>query len=90
MTDAQYHRRCKLILTMAGEVVLSGYPNPIYDRYLSGWRRVTRRMRVYGRWTPKYASRPNKTEALWMNFDPGTVNPEGSTVHRATSREHGL
>lgn len=44
---------------LEGMVVLSGYPDPLYDATLAGWRRVT---------TETYAdgARP-RTEVLWIN-----------------------
>ena len=44
---------------LAGMVVLSGYPDPLYDQRLAGWRRVS---------TLAYADGAReRTEVLWLN-----------------------
>ncbi len=41
MTDADHEELCRRLLTVEGFVVLSSYPNPIYDEILEGWKMVT-------------------------------------------------
>lgn len=45
--------------SLAGMVVLSGYPDPLYDRRLAGWRRVETRAYADGA--------RERTEVLWLN-----------------------
>lgn len=47
------------LLGLAGYVVLSGYPSPLYDARLSGWRRLEKQALADG-------ARP-RTEVLWLN-----------------------
>jgi D12 class N6 adenine-specific DNA methyltransferase len=52
------------ILTADYRWVLSGYPSPLYDRWYSGWRRVTfttgTGQAAAGEWS-------TRTEVLWSN-----------------------
>jgi DNA adenine methylase len=43
-----------------GRVILSGYPSPVYDAALPGWRRVERRAHADGA--------RERVEVLWLNF----------------------
>lgn len=58
--------------TLRGMVVLSGYPHPMYDDALPGWRRIERAALADG-------ARP-RTEVLWINpacaaaLDHGTLH----------------
>lgn len=47
------------LTTLEGMVVLSGYPHPLYDAALRGWRKVERAAMADG-------ARP-RVEALWLN-----------------------
>lgn len=42
MTDADHEELLDALLGLEGSVVLSGYAHPMYDRKLSGWRRIER------------------------------------------------
>ena len=48
-----------------GSVMLSGYPNELYDQALSGWNRYDRKLdnKVSGGKTKR-----KMTESLWGNF----------------------
>jgi DNA adenine methylase len=59
MTVAQHEALLVALKRLRGTVVLSGYENPLYDRALRGWRRVTR---------PSLADGARKrTEVLWIS-----------------------
>lgn len=60
MTIEQHEELLAFLLTLQGRVVLSGYPSPLYDKALSGWRRVERVALADGA--------RKRTEVLWMNF----------------------
>jgi DNA adenine methylase len=60
MTDEQHEALLAFLRTLKGMVVLSGYPNPIYDAALSDWCRVDRKALADG------ASA--RVEVLWMNY----------------------
>jgi DNA adenine methylase len=51
------------LLRVEGCVVLSGYPNALYERVLAGWRRTEILSNAFN------ANEP-RVEVLWMNFDP--------------------
>jgi DNA adenine methylase len=65
MTDAQHRELLDVLRRVKGKVMLSGYPNPLYDGALAGWTRHT--MGV-----PNHASSSRRkrkmTEVLWCNF----------------------
>lgn len=61
MTDADHLRMLQFLRGLKGTVVLSGYPDDLYDRELRGWRRIERaaladgaRKRVEVIWTNRY------------------------------------
>jgi DNA adenine methylase len=67
MTDAQHTELAGLLRGLAGMVVLSGYPSPLYAGLYPDWERVERRATVQGAGTA--------TEALWLS--PRTVEAFG-------------
>jgi hypothetical protein len=54
-----------VIVGLKGRVLLSGYPSPLYDRYLAGWNR-------YDFDQPNHAaggrSKRRMAELVWCNF----------------------
>lgn len=68
MTDDDHRELAKVLRSLKGKVVLSGYPCEMYDKELfSDWRRVER---------PHLADGARKrTEVLWMNFEAGEHQP---------------
>lgn len=61
MNDDQHSKLLQYLRGVQGKVILSGYPNPIYDDALSDWRRVTRTALADGA--------AKRVEVLWMNFE---------------------
>jgi DNA adenine methylase len=59
MDDADHVALLAVLKSLAGMVVLSGYPHPLYDDALPGWQRVERDALADG-------ARP-RTEVLWIN-----------------------
>ena len=59
LTDADHSDLLGFLKTLKGAVVLSGYPHPLYDEFLSSWQRVERPSMADG------ARR--RTEVLWLN-----------------------
>lgn len=60
MTDEEHAELCKTLLLHTGPVILSGYDNDIYNKYLHGWRKIS---------TPARAENSlPRTEVLWMNY----------------------
>jgi DNA adenine methylase len=59
MSDEQHEELAEFLQTLAGGVVLSGYPSPLYERLYRNWHRVDRQALADG-------ARP-RIESLWMN-----------------------
>ena len=59
MTDADHAELLVFLRDLAGMVVLSGYPHPLYDQQLGDWTRIEREALADG-------ARP-RTEVLWIN-----------------------
>lgn len=59
MEPADHEALLQRLATAAGMVVLSGYPNDLYDAVLPGWRRVTKETHADGAL--------DRTEVLWVN-----------------------
>lgn len=59
MDDAAHAALLAGLCDLAGMVVLSGYPHPLYDDALAGWRRVERVALADGA--------RERTEVLWIN-----------------------
>jgi len=65
MTAADHRQLLALIKQCQGKVMLSGYPNPVYDQELAGWNRQDFAIdnKAAGGETKR-----QMTESLWMNF----------------------
>ena len=62
MDDDAHVALAKVLDSVGGKVVLSGYPSELYDRLYGSWRRVERKA---------MAEKGKETiEVLWMNFEP--------------------
>lgn len=59
LSDRQHVALLERLRTLQGMVIVSGYPSEMYDRVLSGWKRVERNALAEG-------ARP-RTEVLWIN-----------------------
>lgn len=59
LSDDDHRTLLSFLTTLSGMVVLSGYPSPIYDDALPGWRRIERAALADG-------AKP-RTEVLWLN-----------------------
>jgi len=65
MTEADHKAMLKAIRQCQGKVILSGYPNPLYDRALHDWNRheIAIDNKAAGGKTKR-----KMTEVLWMNY----------------------
>jgi DNA adenine methylase len=59
MTDADHGKLLAFLPSLAGAVILSGYPHHLYDEALPDWRRVTVDAHADGA--------RDRTEVLWIN-----------------------
>lgn len=59
LTSADHEALLNVLLGIKGMIVLSGYPSPLYDDALAGWRRIERAAHADGA--------RDRTEVLWIN-----------------------
>ena len=67
MTDAEHHQLLDVLLACKGKVMLSTYPNPIYDERLRGWNRDDH-LRDNKASSSRSKGGDLKTERIWMNY----------------------
>jgi DNA adenine methylase len=64
MTEAEHAELLDVLMGCHGTVVVSGYPSPLYDARLAGWRRIVFEM-------PNHAgqgkSKQRRQEVIWIN-----------------------
>jgi DNA adenine methylase len=68
MTAEEHEEMVSVLAKAKGLVILSGYPNDLYDKTLANWRRID-----FGKETTMGVNgkRGARMETLWMNFDDG-------------------
>ena len=79
MDESQHSAMLDTILQCRGRIMLSGYPNDLYDETLKGWRRYDRKI---DNKVASGSSKPIMTESLWCNFEaeaPEAPGDEGAT-----------
>lgn len=59
LTDDDHRKLLEFLPTLAGAVILSGYPHPMYDAALTGWHREQVAAHADGA--------RDRTEVLWLN-----------------------
>jgi DNA adenine methylase len=64
MTDTEHEQLAKGLHAARGAVALSGYRCPLMDRLYGDWHRVDADTRLCN------SSKGERTESLWMNYDP--------------------
>lgn len=64
LPDETHIELCLRIRQLRGRVALSGYANPIYDRYLADWRVHSRQVSL----RMKSVGRVERVERLWLNY----------------------
>lgn len=68
MEDTEHMELLEALLAHRGPVILSGYDNDLYNKYLPGWHREE---------TTGYSQvGSRKQEILWMNFEPSYTQME--------------
>jgi DNA adenine methylase len=61
MTDADHEMLLEYLQSLKGMVMVSGYPHPMYDDALSGWKRVEKKALAGG------SKDKERIEVLWIN-----------------------
>lgn len=69
MTNGDHEDLLRVLKRLKGSVILSGYSSELYEQEMRDWFRVERQALADGA--------RERTEVLWMNFDPGEVMPAG-------------
>ncbi len=67
MTDAEHEQLASVLHSVRGAVALSGYSCPFMNRLYGHWRCVDADTRLCN------SSKSERTESLWMNYDPATL-----------------
>jgi DNA adenine methylase len=65
MTTDQHRELLATIKECKGKVMLSGYPNDLYERELAGWKHEDT---IIDNKASSVKEKPKKTERIWMNF----------------------
>jgi len=67
MTEKDHRRLAKLLRSLKGSVILSGYHSELYSTIFRDWRRVEREALADGA--------RKRVEVLWFNFSPAVEKP---------------
>lgn len=77
MTDQDHHQLVDVILKCSGKVMLSGYPNMIYQRLeAAGWDTVDFNVTKS---SSSQATKPKAVERIWANFELGSEGAESAS-----------
>lgn len=79
MTDQEHRKLAELLHSLRGRVAVSGYRCALMDRLYREWHRVDAPTRLCN------SSKGERTESLWLNYDPATV-PFPKTVGSVGNR----
>ena len=73
MTDEQHRQMLELVKDARARVIISGYPNALYDSMLTGWRteefRVNASSALGKNGAGAESGRSNRIEKVWMNYN---------------------
>lgn len=77
MTEADHRQLAAVLASVAGKVVLSGYPSALYDELYAGWRVMEFDIANHA---AGGKTKARKTEKLWMNWTPANddINPRST------------
>jgi DNA adenine methylase len=71
-----HERLAEVLTTTEANVVLSGYPSPLYDDLYSGWWRMDVPVKVHSS-NSVTAERGDRIESIWCNFEPEARPQQG-------------
>jgi DNA adenine methylase len=71
LSDADHEQLLDFLQTLSGMVVLCGYPHPLYDEKLRGWRKFERRALADGA--------RERLECTWLNPAAEAARPFAQT-----------
>ena len=70
MSEMDHLRLLRLLNMVSGNVILSGYDHPMYNKELAGWDRVEIEMPTGGALRRGEGTRTQRTEVLWVKPQP--------------------
>jgi DNA adenine methylase len=72
MTDREHEELAELLRSVQGAVAVSGYQCSLMDRLYRDWIRVDANTRLCN------SSKGERTESLWVNYDPESYSQTAS------------
>lgn len=69
LSDRQHEELAELLNSVRGAVAVSGYRGSVMDRLYRGWHRADADTRICN------SSKGERTESVWLNYDPVTIQP---------------
>lgn len=79
MPEQDHVELLELLATVRGNVLLSGYPSPLYDRHLAGWHKHAFHLPNHA---AGGAAKRRMTELVWTNFHWGGLQPRRQLKNR--------
>jgi DNA adenine methylase len=70
MAEQEHAELLNLLREVNGKVLLSGYPNPLYEEKLARWNRVDFNLANYA---AGGAAKRRMTECVWIKFEGGVM-----------------
>jgi hypothetical protein len=74
MSDGEHEALSESLHTIRGAVALSSYRCPLMDRLYCDWQRVDAVTRLC------HSTKGERTESVWLNFDPKEMPPSPATA----------
>jgi DNA adenine methylase len=65
MTEEQHIELLKIANDIQGRILISGYPSPLYEKYLKGWKMNCRPIANH---SSQSKQKEKRIEVLWMNY----------------------
>jgi DNA adenine methylase len=68
MTDADHIELLELANQSPAKLLISGYDNPLYRKYLKGWHKKKIDVACHSAYSPNQKEKARRTEVLWWNY----------------------
>lgn len=69
LDDDDHERMLQLAVKSPAKILISGYGNKLYDKYLKGWHKKKIDVACSSAYAPGQTEKPRRTEVLWWNYD---------------------
>ncbi len=83
MTDSDHRELAKVLSAVKGKVALSGYRGPLYDELYNSWWRIEADPKLC------HSVKKQRTEVLWLNYDPTNIVEVDQELHLYEKQEDG-